>query len=645
MVEFSGRFLEKKGCYMKQKKTSKFIAFLAIILIVLVTIGVVGGTRYNNNRLLISNESVAVDMARLIRNNFQITDAEVEHMKSVSFNEMETDPINMRLMNVINGTELESNIVNVYVISKLEQNEIKYYTDASNAEDFECDEGTPLNGIWLLNGKFDDKGCFLAAQRDDIYRYTDITSECEAGLESKNEFGTYSSDEWGNFITGYVPIYTVEGNFVGLLGVDIDPDKFQKGVREFTPVLILILGLTVMIMTVLFLVFYFRYNKARESKIYFDFYSKMSHDMRTPMNGIIGMVNLAKEEKDTDILHNYFAKVGESGEYLLSLINDTLDEGKIASGKMTLNNCDVVLSQMIEKIKDIIIASANKKKIDFKVESDVEESVCVKVDAVRFEQIFINLLSNAVKFTNEGGHVELRIKTVSVNDDYYDYEFTVSDNGIGMSEEFIKKSLFKPFSQESNTVSNTNMGSGLGLVITKNIVRLMGGTINVTSELNKGTTFEVKIRLIRSLLKPEDINREYDKAEHDITGVKILLCEDHPLNREISTKLLVKKGCIVDTAENGQIGVDKFVNTKEGYYDIILMDIRMPVMNGLEAARAIRELDREDAKNIPIVAMTANAYAEDVKISADAGMDAHLSKPIDPDKLYSVIENYTKKQI
>ena len=626
---------------MKQNNRKTLIVWLSIGYIMIIAVCLVFSTQYIKNKLLVSNEHIAIDVAELVKNNFQITDAEVAHMKSLTFTEMETDPINLRLMNVGNGADLHTHINNIYLVAPLKKDEIKYVTDESNAENFECTPGTPLDAIWLLNGRIDD-GKFVPTVRDDIYRYTDTYEELNRGFTEKKNFGTYSRDEWGEFITGYVPIYTVEGNYVGMLGIDMDPDSYQKNVFGVVFALTIAFGASAIALTGLFLFFYFKYMKAQEQRIYFDFYSRMSHDMRTPMNGILGITQLAEGEEDQSVLHDYFHKIGESGEYLLRLINDTLDVSKISSGKMTLHLEAVSYDEMMSNIVDMVKMSALKQEIYFVVEKHgFVEDYLVQVDLIRMKQIFMNLLSNALKYTQPGGTVTFEQRCVQINEKTISCQFVIKDTGVGMSEEYIHKSLFHPFAQEHNELSDKYTGSGLGLTIVKSLVTLMGGTISLESKLGAGSTFTIKLELPRIDSDVKQQIMDERMSEEDISkalqGKHILICEDHPLNAEIAKKLLEKQGCLIDIAENGQIGIEMFEQSMIGYYQAILMDIRMPVMNGLDATRHIRLLERKDAQTISIIAMTANAYAEDVEHSRNSGMNAHLSKPIEPKVLYETL--------
>ncbi len=377
-----------------------------------------------------------------------------------------------------------------------------------------------------------------------------------------------------------------------------------------------------------------------------EFFSRMSHDMRTPMNGILGLSMLSENENDIDVLKSNMLKIRESGEYLLGLINDTLDFQRIESGRMNIRKQNVDNKEFWNNIIDMVKQSASKKNIEFRVKNDgYNLDGYVKVDPLRVKQIFINLLSNAIKYTLPGGTVELEIKTLSKHDNISHVRFIIRDTGVGMSREYLDNGLFKPFSQEKNDMTLQYAGSGLGLSIVKNLLDLMSGSIEVSSELGVGTTFTIEMDIesvdnvdIKKINK-EDI-RKKEKIKEILDGRHILLVEDHPLNAEIASMLLANMNCIVTRADNGKRAIDIYKASKIKEFDLILMDIRMPVMDGIESTKGIRALDRPDAKDIPIIAMTANAYEDDVRKSIEAGMNAHLAKPIEPDRMFDTMARY-----
>lgn len=365
-----------------------------------------------------------------------------------------------------------------------------------------------------------------------------------------------------------------------------------------------------------------------------EFLSRMSHDLRTPLNGIIGSSYLAlNDDISREEVNDYLNKINQSGKYLLSLINDVLDMSKIESDKMELHPEPYTLSEFLDTVNSIIKEQCIEKDIDFDIVCKEVDIKCVMLDRLRFNQIFLNLLSNSVKFTPKGGKIDLIIEHLSKDDDKIKKRFIVRDTGIGMSKEFLAHA-FEPFTQEK--AGDTSEGTGLGLSIVYKIVELMNGRIYIESEPGKGTSVTVELEV--DIVK--DMEDKEEKTEFDLNklkGKRILIFEDNELNLMIAKTLLEQKGIDVQCAENGKIGVDMYLNKEPYYYDAVLMDIQMPVMNGLEACKKIRESDKEDCNVIPVIAMTANAFAEDIKCSIDAGMDEHLAKPIEPDILYKTI--------
>ncbi len=366
-----------------------------------------------------------------------------------------------------------------------------------------------------------------------------------------------------------------------------------------------------------------------------EFLSRISHDMRTPLNGILGTVYLAQEKDDPAELKKDLEAIESSGRLLLNLVNDTLDMSRIESGRIELHPevCDE--KKLFDSIFAAIQPSLEKKGLQLHTRFVGIDWKRMMLDAPRLQQVFLNLFSNAIKFTPEGGSIDWIMECLEATDGYVIDRFIVRDTGCGMSAEFQKR-MFEPFTQENRVNTDQTMGTGLGLSIVKKIVELMGGTITVKSEVGKGTEFCIILRLpvVCSL---SELPKESEQKKISFCGSRILLCEDNYLNATIATKLLERVDCVVESASNGRIGVDKFAGSKPGYYAAILMDIRMPELDGLDATKAIRAMDRSDAKTVPIIAMSANAFAEDVNDSLAAGINVHLSKPIEPEKLYKTL--------
>ncbi len=367
------------------------------------------------------------------------------------------------------------------------------------------------------------------------------------------------------------------------------------------------------------------------------FLSNMSHDIRTPMNAIMGLTHLAQNEEDLPTIREYLGKIDSSSDFLLGLINDILDMSKIESGDLTLNPEPLTREEFTDSIDTVIRPLMESRRLHFECSlSDGPE--CILADRLRFKQMFLNLLSNAAKFTPEGGQVALRLEQVPAEESMAGMRFTVQDTGIGMSAEFLEH-LYDPFSQEHSQLSGYTKGTGLGLPIVKSLVDAMGGTLTVQSTLGKSTVFTVELRL--PLAEPASLHEtEQSQPGRGLREANILLVEDNEINTYVAKLILEEVGCVVTTAENGQEALDRFSSNPPATFDAILMDVRMPIMDGIEATKAIRALDRPDAAAIPIIAMTADAFAEEQKCTLESGMNEHLSKPIDPSLLYSVLEEY-----
>ncbi len=369
-----------------------------------------------------------------------------------------------------------------------------------------------------------------------------------------------------------------------------------------------------------------------------EFLSRMSHDLRTPMNGIIGLTGLMREQKNLPSdAERDLAAIDDSAKYLLGLINDTLDMSKIESAKLTLNPEIVSSKELLENILKTIAPLADEKGVSIEAVPIHTDMETIRADKIRLEQIFINILSNAVKFTPAGGKIRMEIERLRTeNGRAYD-RISVEDTGVGMSKAYLPH-IFDSFSQESSEVSASATGTGLGMSIVKNLVELMGGSINVESQLHKGT--KVTVLLSFELVGDVEAEAAAQPETVSIAGRRVLLAEDHPLNAQIAIRLLQKQGVQVEHAENGQLAAQKFIDSPPGYFDAILMDIRMPVMDGLEATRRIRASAHPDAQTVPIIAMTANAFDEDIRETAAAGMNAHLAKPIDPKQFFATLAQW-----
>ena len=387
------------------------------------------------------------------------------------------------------------------------------------------------------------------------------------------------------------------------------------------------------------------YESARQaSRAKSDFLANMSHDIRTPMNAIMGMSTIARRNiHDPEKLEDCLNKIDASSKHLLSLINSVLDMSKIESGKVVFVEEVFQLDQMIEDIKRIVQPQAEKKDIQFTGEYETLQGVMVKSDPLRIRQVLLNIVGNAIKFTPEKGKVHCSgFKVLSIYDGYSTFEFTCEDNGIGMDQEFVDK-IFQPYERSKNVTSNEIEGSGLGMFISKNIVEMMNGEIYVESKKGEGTKFTVIFHLKEISEQPEkektEQNEETQIAFDAMKGKRILLVEDNDMNREIAQEFLTEEGILVENAVNGKEAVEKMEQSSLYYYDLILMDIQMPVMNGYEASAAIRRMDREDS-GLPIIAMTANAFSDDIRQAKEAGMNEHIAKPIDVSVRFSVLSDW-----
>lgn len=376
-----------------------------------------------------------------------------------------------------------------------------------------------------------------------------------------------------------------------------------------------------------------------------EFLSRMSHDIRTPINAITGMTSFAKEDiDDKEKVLQDIDKIEVSTKRLLSLINDVLDISKAESGKIELHPEPYLCSEYIKNLQDMFEPICASNNQTFTLEGKITNDAII-VDHVRFDQITTNLISNAIKYTPAGGSITYKFNNFFTDSGLIDCSFEVVDTGIGMSPNFQKK-MFEPFTQElTNPLRSSQMsGTGLGLSIVKRLINMLGGKISVKSDIGKGTTISVHMELPAAT--KEQIEQMISKTKkdsrlenHTLSG-KALLAEDNELNMEIALRLLEQFGLTVETAPNGLRALEKFSSSKPGTFALILMDIQMPVMNGYEATKKIRSLDRPDAKEIPIIAMTADAFADDVTKSISSGMNAHVAKPINPDQLYNTIARF-----
>lgn len=378
-------------------------------------------------------------------------------------------------------------------------------------------------------------------------------------------------------------------------------------------------------------------NKAKS-----EFLSNVSHDIRTPMNAIMGFISLLEHDADDPVkVRADVRKLKASGNHLLSLINDVLDMNKIENQVVTISNSEFELSSCLSDFNTIMSQLTKDKKQNFKMELHNVTNNRIVGDKIRLTQILMNILSNAVKYTPESGDIRFDVYQFR-NESKVCLRFEISDNGIGMTSEFLEK-IYEPFARETDRIPPDVSGTGLGMAITKNLVELMDGEINIESKPDKGSKFIVDINFgtvsDSSLENGKDDASDKNKS---LKGMNFLIAEDNATNGEIISKLLEIEGADSTLCTNGKEAVDMFINSPKGTFDMILMDVRMPVMNGYEAAKAIRKSNAHDAGEIPIISMTANAFSEDIMMAKMSGMNGHIPKPIDIDTLKSTIRKNRK---
>ena len=496
---------------------------------------------------------------------------------------------------------------------------------------------------------------FTALKKEAYFENGEIFQKWKGGVESGKEGMAIYELQGLQHITYYMPIQGTEWSITTTLHYSLVSGNVEIIRTTLTRNSEIQLFLILLIIAVLFAVYLFMHKKndclrfekiqAEEvSKAKSTFLSNMSHDIRTPMNAIIGFTNLAvKSVEDTEKTRDYLTKILASGNHLLALINDVLEMSRIESGKIHLEEAECNLFEMLGELYGMIHGQAEEKQLKLSFCAKEVADGDVYCDKLRMNQMFLNLLGNAVKFTPEGGEISVCISQKSAAKGYGTYEIRIKDTGIGMAPEFAAK-VFVPFERERTSTVSGIQGTGLGMSITRNIVDLMDGTIEVVTEQGKGTEFIVTVELrLQEVQSPAD-RRDFIEASEepkeetvDFAGKRILVVEDNELNREIALEVLEEAGFETEEAEDGSIAVEKVRAAVHGYYDLILMDIQMPVMDGYGAARAIRALGDQELAAVPIIAMTANAFEEDKQAALDAGMNAHLAKPFDVDELLEML--------
>ena len=473
------------------------------------------------------------------------------------------------------------------------------------------------------------------------------------------------ADAWGSFYSAYSPVFDSEGNVAGIVAVDFSASWYDAQIDKQMQTIIICMAVS-LLLCVLLVLFVTRHLRQRVNDMTKDlqhaldvaqsgsraktaFLSSVSHEIRTPMNAIIGLNHIALENPNLPPeTREQLKKIGASAQHLLSIINDILDVSRIESGRTVLKNEEFAFNNVIEQVNVIIGSQCRDKGLIYDCRAQAVANDFYIGDSVKIKQVLINILGNAVKFTPKGGTVTLQIEKTAEFDRKTTLKFMIKDTGIGMSEDYIPK-IFDAFSRENDSAQNQYGSTGLGMAITKGIVDLLNGQISVESTKGVGTAFTVVITLTQAATdvahSPAQETIEALLRTTELNGKRILLAEDVEVNAEIIKEVLKMRGMLVEHAENGQIAVDMFNAQPVGYYDAILMDMQMPVLNGLEATKLIRSLARTDAKKIPIIALTANAFDEDMQRSMQAGMNSHLSKPIEPDAIYRTLERLISSQI
>jgi signal transduction histidine kinase/CheY-like chemotaxis protein len=422
------------------------------------------------------------------------------------------------------------------------------------------------------------------------------------------------------------PLFNSQGEFLGLLGVARDVSRRVQVENELRKT-----QLELKVAAV-------EAKKASEAKS--AFLARMSHEIRTPMNAIIGMTGIAKRKiaSDTAPKEEVLAHVRQieiSAQHLLGLLNDILDISKIEAGKLELSLGSFSLFDMSSNVYSMISPRCLEKNIAFEMEFDphLEEGHFIS-DSLRLRQVLINLLGNAVKFTPELGTVSFRVRRLGAKDSKTLVGFSVSDSGIGIADDVLP-SLFKPFEQGSASVARLYGGTGLGLSISKNIVSMLGGDIRVVSREDEGSIFSFELWLEDDIAVTE--TKVVPGDTFSLRGKRMLLVDDVEINRMIVVEVLSQSGLLIEEVADGVEAVEKFRDSPEGYYDVIFMDVQMPHMNGYEATTTIRALERPDARSVPIYAMTANAFKDDVDQAMESGMNGHLAKPLEPEKMFATL--------
>ena len=534
-----------------------------------------------------------------------------------------------------------------FTVDGFERQNFFYILSADGHRLFRYEQGDSFIDVFNIFNALEEcetlQGSSIREMRDNLINKKNDCSEFL--YEGKRYYVSSTALEFKDwFILMFVPTEILASNY----------DSFLKTTLTFAAVIAVLLSVLFVSMSIIFVLSATDRKMMQQQKIAneklaeaaklanvandakTEFLSNMSHDIRTPINGIMGMTAIALKEDNPQKTIDCLKKIQGASNHLMSLINDILDMSRIERGKIEITNSNLNIIRIVEECVSIVYGEMDDRNLEINV--NVDEVIHSELfgDDLHLKQVLINIIGNAVKFTPDHGKIWIRIRETGHDSIKSFFQIEIEDNGIGMKEEFIKD-IFKPFSQEASTSRTKYQGTGLGMAITKNIIELMDGSIEVESEYQKGTKFTVYLPF---LINSRYQERILEKQEKNISGISILLVDDNELNLDVAKELLEAEGAKVTTAWNGKEALDTFEREKEGTFDVIIMDIMMPVMDGLEATRKIRLLGKKDAPHIPIIAMTANAFREDIQKSLDAGMNEHISKPVDIDTIIMVISKF-----
>ena len=600
------------------------------------------------------------NMAILIANEMDLTDEDVDELKNLPFAELPQHEANKHLASFFDLYDISENIRFAYLSVWLSDEDVVYFVSEENSQHFGAQSGTPLNAMWLLDVVLGE-GVFDAFENDDYYndinRYSVGWEELQPMFINQEPLFDFFDDEHGKAIVGMAPVYTNEGSFVGLLGIDYYYDYFVSIMNRIRIVAVFILILPAFVISLTnYLVTRKTVNKTVEimkeqrrieavelaSHVKDRFLAHMSHEIRTPMNSIVGFSELAMDDDISKKTEDYLSEILKSSQWLLQIINDLLDTSKFEFGQVMLDEIPFDIDEIFASCNTLILPKAVEKGLKLSFITDPMAGKRLLGDPLRLRQVIVNLLLNAVKYTNTGS-IEMRAGIISTTESKLTMSFEVQDTGIGITDEQ-KEIIFDPFAQAESGILKEYGGSGLGLSVTKKLIEMMDGTICVDSKPGEGSIFKVVITF-----KFEEIDEELDTAEYIIYSNnekpifegEVLLCEDNSINQQIVVEQLARVGLKTVVAGNGKIGVDlveERVSNGNKQFDLIFMDIHMPVMDGIEATAEILKLNT----GVPIIAVTANVMRDDLVLYKKSGMADCLGKPFTSLELWRCLVKYLK---